>query len=84
MFRHPLRYPDHVRVGARVEALGEDRFTMAYAIASRATQRIVAHGSARVVILDYQTGRKVALPEAIRTSLLALDPGASPQPEQDV
>src|SRR5262245_46892162 len=67
-FRRPLRYPDRLKVGARVRELGEDRFTMEYAIWSEAQETIAASGEAVIVSFDYEHGRKVSIPDATRRS----------------
>jgi acyl-CoA thioester hydrolase len=75
-FRRPLRYPDRLKLGARVVSLEEDRFTMEYAVWSESQATIAARGEAVIVAFDYGQGRKVPLPEVTRQALLALEPSA--------
>lgn len=63
-FKAPLTYPDEIAVGARVTETGSDRFTLEYAIASNAADRIVAVGDSVVVSYDYDAGEKIDLPAA--------------------
>lgn len=63
-FKAPLTYPDEIAVGARVTETGSDRFTLEYAIASDAADRIVAVGDSVVVSYDYDAGEKIDLPAA--------------------
>lgn len=76
-FRIPLTYPDTVRVGVRAGELGEDRFVMHYAVASRSHGRIAAEGEGLIVSFDYARQRKAALPEAVRRSIEELEAGAA-------
>lgn len=73
-FRRPLRYPDTIHVGARVSEIGEDRFTMAYAISSEAHDDIAAKGEGVIVAYDYSAHQKASLPQDVRQRIEALDP----------
>jgi acyl-CoA thioester hydrolase len=72
-YRAPLTYPDEVLLGARVQDVGEDRFTMQYSVASQRLGRVAAQGEGRVVAFDYAVGRKADLPEAVRAAIDALE-----------
>jgi len=72
VFRAPVTFPDTIWVGARIEDLGVDRFTMIYRVVSKGLDRIAAEGDGRIVSFDYAKGRKAPLPEAIRAALIAL------------
>lgn len=72
-FKMPLRYPDVVHVGARVVRIGEDRFDMAYVVASERREKIAAEGGGLIVSYDYEAGRKVSLPAPWRDAIEALD-----------
>ncbi|MCU0283960.1 MAG: acyl-CoA thioesterase [Candidatus Nanopelagicales bacterium] len=74
-YRAPLTHPDEVVLGARVEDVGEDRFTMRYRVVSQRLGRVAAEGEARVVAFDYGAGRKAALPDTIRAAIAALEGG---------
>jgi acyl-CoA thioester hydrolase len=76
-FRRPLKYPDRLKVGARVVALAEDRFTMEYAVWSEAQATIAAQGDAIIVAYDYGANRKTGVPDATRRALTALEPQLS-------
>lgn len=73
-FRRPLTFPDRICVGARVTEIGDDRFTMEYALASERHGAIAAIGEGVVVSFDYRAGRKHALPAAWRERMLELEP----------
>src|SRR5689334_8130077 len=57
-FKIPLTYPDTVDVGARIADVGDDRFLMRYAVASRRHQKIAAEGEGLIVAFDYRENKK--------------------------
>jgi acyl-CoA thioester hydrolase len=65
-FRIPLAYPDSVRIGATVSQVGDDFFTMRYAVLSTTHQKVAADGEGRVVAFDYAAGRKTRWPDEMR------------------
>ena len=65
VFKIPLTYPDTVSVGARVDRLAADRFTMIYTTVSHRHQKIAATGTGDIVTVDYRKGGKVPVPERI-------------------
>lgn len=73
-FKAPLSHPDNIRIGSRISLLGEDRFTMQYAVMSEKTGRIVAEGEGEIVYFDYNKQAKCRIPEAIRDAILKLQP----------
>jgi acyl-CoA thioester hydrolase len=72
-FKIPLTYPDTLDVGARISDIGDDRFVMRYAVASRRFQKIAAEGEGLIVAFDYRENKKAALPEEIRRRIEALE-----------
>ena len=72
VFKRPLTYPDTVHIGARVQDLAADRFTMSYRIASHEQQAIVAEGDARIISYDYSANAKAPIPDGVRAALAAL------------
>lgn len=68
-FRHALRHPDTVQVGARVTEIGADRFTNQYRIVSLEHDTVVAEGDGVIVSFDYTRRQKTALPESVRATL---------------
>lgn len=71
-FRLPLTYPDTVAVGARIEDVSEDRFTMRYRVVSHRHGRIAADGDGLIVTYDYRAGTKVPVPEELRRRIAEL------------
>ena len=74
-FKAPVTYPDTVILGASVRDLGEDRFTMNYAIYSESIGRIAAEGTGLIVMFDYANKQKAALPNILRERIEALEGG---------
>jgi acyl-CoA thioester hydrolase len=72
-FRRPLTYPDTISVGARLGSLGEDRFTLEHVIVSHTQQAVVTEGQGLVVAYHYAEGKKVAIPEELRTRIATLE-----------
>jgi acyl-CoA thioester hydrolase len=72
-YRRPLAYPDHLWVGARLLEMKEDRVTIAHRIVSRKLNAVATEGQVVVVSFDYRTGKKVPIPEAIRTAVEQLE-----------
>ena len=75
-FRAPVTYPDTLLVGARVTAVGTDRFGMEYAAYSMHLGRVAAQGEAVVVAYDYAARSKALVPQQWLDTIRALDPGA--------
>jgi acyl-CoA thioester hydrolase len=75
-FRRPLFYPDIVYVAARATRVDEDRFTMAYALASESQQQIVAEASGVVVSYDYAAQKVVPIPDDVRQGISDLESSA--------
>jgi acyl-CoA thioester hydrolase len=69
----PLKYPDTVRIGARVSEIGEDRFVMDYCVVSEALGRVAAKGQGLIVAYDYNKGEKAPLPAEARKRIEALE-----------
>jgi acyl-CoA thioester hydrolase len=72
-YRLPLVFPDEVVLGARVEDVAADRFTMRYRAVSQRLGRVAAEGDARVVPFDYRAGAKAVLPESVRAAIATLE-----------
>jgi len=71
VYRQAVTFPDEVVSATRIRDLGDDRFTMDYAIFSERLG-LAAHGEGRIVMVDYKSGAKVPIPKAIREAIAAL------------
>jgi acyl-CoA thioester hydrolase len=77
-YRLALAYPDTVRVSTTVTRLGTTSFTMAFRIASEARGgAVAAEGEGIGVWVEYATGRKVALDDALRDAIAAFEASAT-------
>lgn len=73
-YKFPVRFPDTLEVSVRVSELEKKRFVMDNRIWSQRHDRLVAYGSATIVMVDYQQGgRPVEVPEAIRAAIECLE-----------
>ncbi len=72
-FIYPLKYPDTIVIGARVDSIANEYFTMKYAVISKNNQRLVAIGDAKVVMFDYEKNKKASIPEVIKDRIIELE-----------
>ena len=72
-FIYPLAYPDSISIGARVDLIANDYFTMKYAVISKKHQKLVAIGDAKVVMFDYVKNKKTLVPEQIKKRILSFE-----------
>lgn len=72
-YLRPLTYPDTIRVSGTVRAFGRTSLTLDYRIWSAAQDAEVATGEDVVVLFDYRDGRKIAVDDALRAAILALE-----------
>jgi len=67
-------YPVELVVGARVPRVGNTSFSMEYAVASTAApDEPFAKGTAVVVLVDYASMVKIAVPDDMRATIEALE-----------
>jgi len=69
-FIYPLSYPDTISIGARVDLIAGEYFTMKYAVVSHEYQRLVAIGDAKVVMFDYVKNKKASVPNKIKKRII--------------
>ena len=66
-FLKPIHYPNTVVTSARVARIGETSMGIDYEIRDEGNSEIVyARGTSVIVMIDYQTGAKVRVPEDVR------------------
>jgi len=68
-YRKPLKFPDHIWVGARVIDLQPDRMTVEHKVVSRTWDAVACEGLAVMVSYDYRNECKCPLPEAVRKAV---------------
>ena len=69
-FIYPLKYPDTISIGARVDFMADQYFTMKYAVISHKNQKLVAIGGAKVVMFDYDKNMKASVPQEVKKRIL--------------
>lgn len=68
-YHAPIEYPAALRVGLRVDRLGNRSVTYGLAVFTRDVGVAVAHGYFSHVFVDRETRRPVAMPARLRTAL---------------
>ena len=69
-FIYPLKYPDAISIGARVDSIADQYFTMRYVVISHKNQKLVAIGGAKVVMFDYDRNMKASVPQEVKKRIL--------------
>lgn len=72
-YRRPVTYPDRVKVECTVASIGTTSFVMKYRITSAHQNAVVAEGDSVVVMVDYRSGQKVPVDEALRGAIQSLE-----------
>jgi acyl-CoA thioester hydrolase len=74
----PVTYPDKIRVKVRTKKIGNRSVTLEYEVTSEAQKTVVAKGDTVVVLIDYEKGAAVPLPDDARARIArtAGSPGA--------
>ncbi|MGB1805404.1 MAG: acyl-CoA thioesterase, partial [Candidatus Pseudothioglobus sp.] len=62
-----------VSIGARVDSIADQYFTMKYAVISDKNQKLVAVGGAKVVMFDYDKNMKASVPQEVKKRILNLE-----------
>lgn len=72
-YKIPLTYPDKVISATRVVRVGEDRFDMEHLVYSQQYGKVAAEGKATIVYVDYKTGQKTSIPDAVKDLIMQLE-----------
>ncbi len=72
-YRRQLRYPDTVRVAARISRLGRSSLTMEHVVYSESQQEIAADGTSVIVIFNYETNRPTRISDEVRAAIEQLE-----------
>jgi acyl-CoA thioester hydrolase len=65
-FRRQLKFPDHVRIGARITRLGRSSLTMEHLLFSERLDQMAADGNSTIVVFDYERQKPVGIPAELR------------------
>ena len=80
-YLRPLHYPADLVVGARVSKIGNTSVAMEYQVCtSNALATPYAKGTGVVVLVDYTSGKKITVSDALRSAIDALERGGRAQP----
>ena len=72
-YRFPLTYPDTIRVGASITALGNSSFKMEHRIVSAGRGIVAAELASTLVWINYSTGKAITLPAELRDAIEKLE-----------
>jgi acyl-CoA thioester hydrolase len=66
-YRSPVLYPDTLVVGVRIEHLNKDRgtFVERYCVVSEQQRKVVAELEAKIVVFNYDVGKRAPIPDAL-------------------
>ena len=75
-YKFPIVFPDVVKVLTSVSRIGNSSFDMKYEISSLAKEgEVAATGKVVGVLVDYDTGKPVPMPEELKNSIIELEGG---------
>jgi acyl-CoA thioester hydrolase len=72
-FRKPLTYPDSMLIGARINEIGNSSFKMIHTVVSVGEAIVAAELQSTLVLLDYNTGKPVRVPDDMRDAINQLE-----------
>tara|TARA_B100000029_G_C17232466_1_gene835873 strand:- start:2 stop:433 length:432 start_codon:yes stop_codon:yes gene_type:complete len=73
-FKRPLKFPEKIVVGGKIDEIWEDRFQMKYAVWSEGQdKRPAAEGSGLIVYYDYQNNKRASLPDEILSNIKKIE-----------
>lgn len=76
-YRKPLRYPDHLLIGARVTKVQADRVSLEHKLVSKQWNTVACEGQVLLVSYDYHQNTKTPIPDSIRQAITRLEGGSS-------
>ena len=68
-YRRPVTFPDTLHIGCRISEMQEFGFVMEYEAYSEKQETVVTIGNSRIVMVNYHTGEKSAVPHEIVQSI---------------
>jgi acyl-CoA thioester hydrolase len=83
-YRHQLRYPDTIQVGARVQRLGRTSIFIEHQVFSYTHDKITTDGHSVIILFDYREQRPAPLSDDLRRVIETIEgkplPANSPPP----
>ncbi len=75
-FRSPLIYPDDIVIGSWVKGIGNSSVLIDHEIWSETQKTVVTHAASVMVFVNFKTGEKIRVSEAIRKMIWNLQEGS--------
>lgn len=72
-YRRQIKFPDTIRVGAKVTAIGRSSMKMAYLLVSEKLGQVAAEGDSTIVAFDYVENKSQPVPDSIRKKIEKLE-----------
>ena len=73
-YKFPVVFPDEVKVQTSVSRIGNSSFDMKYQISSLSREgEVAATGKVVGVLVDYNTGKPIPIPDELRESIIDLE-----------
>ena len=73
-YKFPVVFPDEVKVQTSVSRIGNSSFDMKYQISSLSREgEVAATGKVVGVLVDYNTGKPIPIPDELRGSIIDLE-----------
>jgi acyl-CoA thioester hydrolase len=72
-YKRPVKYPDTVRVGARVTKIGNSSFRMEHKIVSDGLRQVAAEAHSTLVVFDYSENKAVRVSHETRSAIAKLE-----------
>lgn len=69
-YKAPLKYPDSIYVGAKIEKIEGAKIIIKHSIISEKLNRIVAEGEAHLIWYDYENQKRVTISEKMKQKLM--------------
>jgi len=73
-YKKQIRYPDTIKVAARIEKMGVSSVTLEHVVYSESQQAIVATGKSVIVLFNYKEQHPIPIEGEIREAFLKFDP----------
>jgi acyl-CoA thioester hydrolase len=73
-YRRPVVYPDTLHIGTKISEIQEFGFVMEYQAFSEKQKTVTTLGYCKIVMIDYRSGKKVAVEGEMLDKILKLQP----------
>lgn len=73
-YKKQIRYPDTIKVAARIEKMGHSSVTLKHVVYSETQSAIAATGNSVIVLFNYEKQHPVPIEGDIREAFLKFDP----------